>query len=137
MITGKQIICLSSINWDFNWQGHQELMARFAAAGNTVLFIENTGVRVPRWRDLPRLRQRLKDWRRGTQGIRQVQDHVYVCSPLILPFPYSTIAQRLNRWCLMRTIRQWATIVGFERPILWTFLPTRFTQERSRFKYRW
>ena len=50
MIHGKQIICLSSINWEFNWQGHQEVMARFADAGNTVLFIEKTGVRTPRFR---------------------------------------------------------------------------------------
>lgn len=128
-MTGKQIICLSSINWDFNWQGHQEVMARFAAAGNTVLFVENTGVRVPRWRDWPRLRKRLQDWRKGTQGIRQVQPNVYVCSPVVLPFPYSAIAQRINRWLFTGTVRQWMKLLGFERPILWTFLPTRFSLE--------
>jgi len=127
MLHGKHIICLSSINWEFNWQGHQEVMVRFAAAGNTVLFIENTGIRAPRLRDLSRLRQRFRDWRKGTQGIRQVQDRLYVCSPLVLPFPYSRIAQWLNRRIFMGTIRRWVRLLGFERPILWTFLPTRFT----------
>ena len=127
MLSGKQIICLSSINWDFNWQGHQEIMARFAAEGNTVLFVENTGIRVPRLRDWPRLRKRLQDWRKGTQGIRQVQPNVYVCSPVVLPFPYSAIAQRINRWLFTGTIKRWMKLLGFERPILWTFLPTRFS----------
>ncbi len=127
MLHGKQIVCLSSINWEFNWQGHQEVMARFAEAGNTVLFIENTGIRMPRLRDLSRLVQRLRDWRKGTQGIRKIRDNLYVCSPLVLPFPYSRLAQWLNRWLFMGPIRNWTRILGFERPILWTFLPTRFT----------
>lgn len=127
MLCGKQIICLSSINWDFNWQGHQEVATRLAAAGNTVLYVENTGIRVPRWRDGPRLLQRIRDWRKGTGGIRKVQDKLYVCSPLILPFPYSRIAQRINRWMFMGTIRKWTSLLGFERPIVWAFLPTRFT----------
>lgn len=127
MLRGKQIVCLSSIDWDFNWQGHQEVMARFAAAGNTVLFIENTGIRMPRWRDVPRLRQRLRAWRKGVKGIRQVRQNLYVCSPLVLPFPHSRLAQWANRWLFMGTIRRWTRLLGFERPIVWTFLPTHFT----------
>jgi hypothetical protein len=46
-LTGETILCLSSIDWDFNWQGHQEIMSRLADHGNRVLFVENTGVRVP------------------------------------------------------------------------------------------
>lgn len=61
MLRGKQIICLSSIDWDFNWQGHQEIMSRYATAGNRVLFVENTGIRIPRWPDLPRLQQRMQN----------------------------------------------------------------------------
>ena len=51
------IICISSIDWDFIWQGHQEIMSRLAADGHRVLFIENTGVRqlrVQRHRPRPR-----------------------------------------------------------------------------------
>ncbi len=97
MLRGKQIICLSSIDWDFNWQGHQEIMTRFAAAGNTVLYVENTGIRMPRWTDLPRLRRRVQAWQQGPGGIRQVQDNLYVCAPLVCPFPHSQVVQRLNR----------------------------------------
>ena len=54
----QDIICISSIDWGFIWQGHQEIMARLAAAGHRVLFVENTGVRPPVPRDLPRLAER-------------------------------------------------------------------------------
>ena len=64
------IVCISSIDWDFIWQGHQEIMSRLAADGHRVLFIENTGVRAPNMRDLPRVRQRVRNWWRGTKGFR-------------------------------------------------------------------
>lgn len=47
MITGRDIIYISSIEWNFLWQGHQEIALRLAAAGNRVLYVENTGVRAP------------------------------------------------------------------------------------------
>src|SRR5262245_12773405 len=42
LITGHDIVCISSIDWDYVWQGHQEIMTRLAQQGNRVLFIENT-----------------------------------------------------------------------------------------------
>ncbi len=127
MLRGKQIVCLSSINWEFNWQGHQEIMARFAAAGNTVLYVENTGIRTPHFGDWPRLWQRLLDWRKGAQGIREVRERLYVCSPVLLPFPYSRVAQWINRWLFTGVVKRWMRLLGVQRPILWAFLPTRFT----------
>ena len=34
MITGRDILYISSIEWDFLWQAHQEIARRLAAAGN-------------------------------------------------------------------------------------------------------
>ena len=48
MLTGRSVVCISSIDWDFIWQGHQEIMSTLAAQGHRVLFLENTGVRAPR-----------------------------------------------------------------------------------------
>ena len=95
MIKNENIICISSIDWDFVWQGHQEVMSAFAANGNKVLFIENTGVRSPGIRDLSRLKKRIKNWFKGVKGIRKERENLYVYSPLILPFPYSRIARSL------------------------------------------
>src|SRR5439155_1646090 len=49
----SDILCISSIDWDFIWQGHQEIMSTLAAEGHRVVFLENTGVRAPKVRDLP------------------------------------------------------------------------------------
>ena len=59
------IICISTIDWDFIWQGHQEIMSTLARQGDRVLFIENTGVRSVTLKDLPRLKHRLSNWRKG------------------------------------------------------------------------
>jgi uncharacterized SAM-binding protein YcdF (DUF218 family)/glycosyltransferase involved in cell wall biosynthesis len=125
-VTGRlpDILCVSSIDWDFIWQGHQEIMSRMAAQGHRVLFVENTGVRAPKVRDLPRVRQRIRNWWRGTKGFRQERPNLFIYSPLLLPLPYFWLARWINRRLLARALRRWMEAVGFNRPILWTFLPT-------------
>jgi uncharacterized SAM-binding protein YcdF (DUF218 family)/glycosyltransferase involved in cell wall biosynthesis len=120
----RDIVCISSIDWDFIWQGHQEIMSTLAGQGHRVLFVENTGVRAPRARDLPRVRQRIRNWWRGTKGFREERPNVFVYSPLLLPLPYSRIARAVNRFVLARALRRWMRATGFYRPIVWTFLPT-------------
>ena len=125
-MTGRlpDVLCVSSIDWDFIWQGHQEIMSRMAAQGHRVLFVENTGVRAPKVRDLPRVRQRIRNWWRGTKGFREERPNLFIYSPLLLPLPYFWLARWINRTLLTRALRRWMEAVGFSRPILWTFLPT-------------
>jgi uncharacterized SAM-binding protein YcdF (DUF218 family)/glycosyltransferase involved in cell wall biosynthesis len=118
------IVCISSIDWDFIWQGHQEIMSALAAEGHRVLFLENTGVRAPQMRDLPRVRQRIRNWWRGTKGFRQERPNLFVFSPLVVPLPYSRVARLINRWLLARALKRWMRATGLYRPIVWTFLPT-------------
>ncbi len=120
------ILCISSIDWDHIWQGHQEIMSMLAADGHRVLFVENTGVRAPALGqgDLQRVRKRFLTWWRATKGFREERPNLFVYSPLLLPFPYSRLARWINSFFMNRALRQWASIVGFHRPILWTFLPT-------------
>jgi len=118
------VLCVSSIDWDFIWQGHQEIMTALGAQGHRVLFLENTGVRAPNVRDLPRVRQRIRNWWRGTKGFRQERPNVFVYSPIVLPLPYSRVARWINRWVLLRALLRWMRATGFYRPIVWTFLPT-------------
>ena len=124
MLTGRDIVCISSVDWDFHWQIHHEIMSTLAANGNRVLFIENTGVRPPGVSDITRVRQRLRNWWRGTKGFRLERENLFVYSPLFLPLPYSRIARRVNRLLLFRPLRRWMAVTGFRRPIAWTFLPT-------------
>ena len=129
MLRDRNIVCLSSIDWDFLWQGHQQIMSSLADNGNRVLFVESTGVRVPGLRDLPRL------WRRLTTvgppgrgpharaGNRRPAN-VRVYSPVVVPLPYSKAAQALNRPILRRAILRRTADWGSARPIVWNFLPT-------------
>src|SRR3977135_2588903 len=97
MLHARDILCISSIDWSEHWQIHQELMSRLAAAGNRVLYIENTGVRRPGIADRSRVRGRLTTWWRSTKGFRAERENLFVYSPLFLPFPYSRVAGWINR----------------------------------------
>src|ERR1044072_3985794 len=87
MLRNRNIICVSGIEWDFNWQNSQEMCSRLAAAGNRVLFVETMGIRSPGLKDAGRVWKRLLNWSQAlrTQGVRQVARNLYVCSPLVLP----------------------------------------------------
>jgi uncharacterized SAM-binding protein YcdF (DUF218 family)/glycosyltransferase involved in cell wall biosynthesis len=124
MIKGENIVCISSIDWDFVWQGHQEIMSSFARNGNKVLFIENTGVRTPNFSDLGRIRKRAINWLKSVRGFRKESDNLYIYSPVILPFPYSRLTRWLNKRLLLGPIHNWMKAVDFNNPIIWTFLPT-------------
>ncbi|OGX48160.1 MAG: hypothetical protein A3G88_04015 [Omnitrophica WOR_2 bacterium RIFCSPLOWO2_12_FULL_63_16] len=124
MLNGQDILCLSSIDWDFIWQGHQQIMSALAREGNRVLFVENTGVRSPGLRDVGRVWHRLTNWWRSLKGFREVQPQLFVYSPILLPFPYSRLARRVNRQLLLRALQRWMRATGFRKPLLWTFLPT-------------
>ncbi len=123
----QDIICFSSIDWDFVWQGHQEIMSTLARQGHRVLFIENTGVRNPELRDLHRMKLRLGKWRRSLQGFWEVEKNLYVFSPLVFPFPYSRWTCWLNSRWMGSSLKKWMRVMGFHRPICWTFLPTPLT----------
>ncbi|MET0153162.1 MAG: glycosyltransferase [Candidatus Binatia bacterium] len=127
MLRDRNIVCVSTIDWDFLWQEHQGVMSVLAHAGNRVLFIENTGVRSPGWKDRARVLARLRKWMSGKGRFRPVAENVSLCSPLAMPFPYSPLAQWINRSLVCDSVRRWVERSGFDDPILFTFLPTQFT----------
>ena len=104
-------------------------MSTLAANGNRVLFIENTGIRTPTIRDLPRLRQRLRNWWRGTKGFQREGENLFIYSPLLLPFPYSWISRQINRRLVTRSLQRWMRATGFRRPVVWSFLPTPLARD--------
>jgi glycosyltransferase involved in cell wall biosynthesis len=127
MLRDRNIVCVSTIDWDFLWQEHQGVMSVLARAGNRVLFVENTGVRSPGWKDRSRVITRLHKWLSGEGRFRTIVDNITLYSPLALPFPYSPLAQRINRAGVCGSIRRWIEHNRFAEPILFTFLPTQFT----------
>ena len=126
MISGRDFIFLSSIEWEPLWQAHQEIASRLARAGNRILYVENTGVRHPGLRDVSRLVTRTRKWASAlrSHGVREASPGLYVCSPLVLPPFGSTPARTLNRKVFVPLIARRARQLGLRDPIVWTFLPT-------------
>ncbi len=126
MLTGRDIIYISSIEWNFLWQPHQEIALRLARAGNRILYIENTGVRAPGLGDAGRVFARLKSWIGSlkSSGVREVAAGVYVCSPLILP-PFGTGPRKfINRHFLLPLIGRVFRKLDMRDVIIWSYLPT-------------
>jgi glycosyltransferase involved in cell wall biosynthesis len=126
MIKGRDIIFISSIEWGFLWQGHQEIALRLARAGNRVLYIENTGVRSPGLKDFSRVTARLKRWWKAfrSSGARAVAPNLHVCSPLVMPPFGSRFRRVLNRGIFLPAIKRAARQLKMRDPIIWTYLPT-------------
>ena len=117
------IVAFSSIDWDYVWQGHQEVMSRLAGAGHPVLFVENTGLRRPKLSDASRIWKRASVLAKTAGHVRQPVPGLQILSPRILPFPYSTAAVALNTRLLEAPIRRW--LAGHAgRPLVWAYLPT-------------
>ena len=126
MISGRDIIIISSIEWSFLWQGPQEMASRLAGAGNRVLYMENTGVRSPKLSDARRVASRVVRWATAfaSNGLQTVAPNLHVCSPMVLP-PFGGASQReLNRRVFLPMVCRAATSLQMRDPVLLTFLPT-------------
>src|SRR6266511_2905457 len=132
MRESQNIVCISTIDWHFLWQGHQEIMSTLARQGHRVLFIENTGVRSVTLKDVSRLKQRLLNWRKGVRGIRKIDENLYAYAPVVLPCPYSRVARRINTAIMRWTLSSWTRPMRFDNPVVWTWLPTGLALELIR-----
>lgn len=125
MLGDRNIVFLSSVEWDRLWQGHHELASRLAAAGNRVLYVENIGVRAPRWEDRSRVAARLGRWGRdlGRGGARQVAERLWVTSPLLMP-PFLRQSRAINRGLMIEAVARTCRRLGMTDPVVWTYVPT-------------
>lgn len=130
------IVCLAGCDWTASWQPTQEIMTRLAEQGHRVLYVDPTGTRNLCWADWERVWHRLKAkwWRSYPQtaysgyGLREtvvrIRHHALITlyHPLVLPFPFSTIATQLNALILSRYIRHW--LQGQALDTLWLWFPS-------------
>ncbi len=100
-------------------------MSTLAANGNRVLFVENTGVRAPSIRDLPRIRPADPQLVARHQGVpARAREPVHLlAAPAAVSRIRRSSAASTGR-CSSRALRRWMRAAGFGRPIVWTFLPT-------------
>lgn len=121
MLKGHNIICFSS-DWQQDPLSKHHIMSRLARQ-NRVLWINSIGMRTPtvNGKDIAKIGLKLKTFFRGLQ---KVQDHLYVMSPLAIPFHGSKLAGKINRILLLAQVHRYQKKLGFENPILWSFLPS-------------
>ena len=121
-LSGQPIVCVASASWDAMWVNAQHLMSRLAK-DNRVLYLNSMGLRAPgaSRSDLVKIKNRLAEW---FMPARELHPNVFVLSPIAIPLHKIALIRWLNERLLLWRVRSWMKKLGFERPILWIFLPT-------------
>jgi glycosyltransferase involved in cell wall biosynthesis len=117
------ITLISTADWtNPYWTNKQHMAVQFAKRGHKVLFVESEGLRAPTAtpKDLRRIWARVK---RGLRPPRQVQERIFVWSPLLVPFHRYRWVRMLNRLLLRVGIAFWYRVIRLKPQILWTYSP--------------
>lgn len=96
---------------------------RELAKTRRVLWLNSLATRKPDLksaRDLGKIKRKLLEFAGGAVN---VENDLWVATPLVLPLPQNAIAQQVNRQLLRWTIQAWRAQLGIDRFQLWTFLP--------------
>jgi len=96
---------------------------RELARSRRVVWLNSIATRTPSLasgRDLGKIARKLREF---TKGPVNVENDLWVYTPLALPFPHSSVARALNRGILRATIRMLRLRLGIKDFQLWTFLP--------------
>ena len=96
---------------------------RELARTRRVLWLNSLATRTPNLssgRDLGKIGRKLVEFARGPVN---VENDLWVTTPLVLPLPGSAVARAINRQILRATIRALRLRLGIKQFELWTFLP--------------
>ena len=121
-MTGENIICFAK-DWDEDPTSNNHVMRLFAR-DNRVLWLNSIATRTPNLRDGRDLSKMFRKVLSFFRGPRNVSDSLWVYTPVVLPFPHSRIAIRLNAWILRATLSFLRRRLGIRDFQLWIFLPT-------------
>jgi glycosyltransferase involved in cell wall biosynthesis len=97
---------------------------RELARTRRVLWLNSIATRTPKLasgRDLGKIRRKLREFAKGPIN---VENDLWVMTPLALPLPHLPAARAVNRQVLRATIRALRLRLGIKNFQLWTFLPT-------------
>jgi glycosyltransferase involved in cell wall biosynthesis len=122
MLSGANIICFAK-DWSEDPTSNNHVM-KLLSHHNRVLWLNSIAMRTPSLkssRDLRKIFSKLKHFSRGPE---LVAPGMWVYTPIVLPFPHSKLASRLNRWILRATLALLRRKLNMRKFQLWTFLPT-------------
>lgn len=113
-------------DWGVHPSSTQHLVKRIARDRN-ILWVDSIGLRQPKLsaRDMKRVWEKLagKLSSRGSQLTPLLPGDFHL-SPRVIPAPRGNLARWLSRMLLKQQIQRVTCDAGFNRPILWTSLPT-------------
>jgi glycosyltransferase involved in cell wall biosynthesis len=115
------IICFAN-DWYADPLSKKHLMLRFAR-NRRILWVNSVNNRRPRMasKDFRRVFQKLGEFRRG---LVQVQEGIWVLTPLYMPFHGNSVIRELNRKLLGAQIRRALAQLQIRHAITYTFAPT-------------
>ena len=124
MADSKDCVLFATADWDTPyWTNKQHTARHLALQGYRVLYIESIGLRAPTLsgRDLRRIWQRLK---RGLRAPTLVEPHIWVMSPIAIPFKHHwPLIRAINQGWMRLRIKHFIRRHGFQRPLIWTYHP--------------
>lgn len=117
----QNIICFAK-DWHEDPTSNHHVMIALAKH-HRVLWLNSVATRTPNLasgRDLKKIVRKLGSFARGPE---QVDDNLWVYTPLVLPLPHNPAARALNKQILRATLGALRLRLGMRDFQLWTFLP--------------
>jgi len=122
MLRGKDIVCISSLDWDAMWTSKQQVMHRLAQT-NRVLYVEEPVTMLAPFKVPARWRR----WRAAVPRLRRVEAGLWTLTPPPL-LPFGNMRPGINgaNQALLAQYVRWAMdrLYFDEEYIFWTYLPT-------------
>lgn len=118
----ENIVCFAK-DWSEDPTSCNHVM-RALSRKHRVLWLNSVGARRPNFgsaRDLRKMGSKVLGFFKGPL---EVEPNLWVYTPLVLPFPYSKAAARINASILRLTVGMVRRSLGMRDFQLWTFLPT-------------
>jgi glycosyltransferase involved in cell wall biosynthesis len=122
MLRDANIVCFGK-DWTDHPTSNNHVMNELALH-NRVLWLNSIGSRAPTFTSGRDLRKILRKLASLADGPKQVKDNMWVYTPILLPFPHSQLAVRVNREILKRSLALVRRRLGMKDFQLWSFYPT-------------
>ena len=121
MLEGQNIICFAK-DWSQDPTSNNHVM-KMLAKRNKVVWVNSIGMRTPNIASGKDLSKMVSAVKRFVRGPVQVEENLWVFTPLVLPLPHSRWASAINHRILLMTIAFLRRRLKIDRFQLWTFLP--------------
>jgi len=119
-LKNKDIVCIAGVDFEPLWARTQQLVWRIPESNN-ILYVEAPVSILAPCKDSS-LWYKWNLWR---QGIRTIKPNLHLYSPpLLLPLGNRCrFINKINQWFMGRNLKKISTRLGFQNPILLTYLP--------------